>query len=238
MGGPKRGTLTSAGKRAWQWRGKDGSIEIVPRGTSAKCDGAFPVGRAELRSRAQYDVKRGGTKAFLVQSEFNESCHSEDEPACLRALVLRGKNKRYLSVAPIEGCAKPVAITPIRIFPGQPSAMVECAGSAGGDMYGHSLEVLHVIDGEWTSVVSVFTGYSSEQVGEREDCRFSPPGYIKVIRSGARPIIEILSVDVPTEGQRARLAWDGKHFVVQSKSAVDEDGLNKHVKLTCGHRGW
>lgn len=207
-----------AGKHAFVWhlktphQGRD--RVVVLKQPQKGCEGVFTVGRADLRVIAPIDPKRGGMKAFVVQNQPDAECKGDDEGGCERVLIMRDKARRYLSVLPIGQCEWAMSLTAVKLFPGQQSLLLECGFSGGGDMWGHSHQLVHAIDGELTSLLTVGTGYSTAEIGGRPNCRIGPNGGVKVTKRGTHPEIEVVTPDDlnPDEATRKTLRWDGTAF--------------------------
>lgn len=220
-------TIEDAGKNAFVWHltkplGTAKKV-VVLKTRSKGCEGVFTVGRADLRVIAPFDRKNGGMKAFVVQNQPDNECKGGDEGGCERVLILRDKTRRYLSVLPIGQCEWALSLTAVNVLPGQPSIMVECGFSGGGDMWGHSHQLVHVINGELTSVISAGTGYSSDETVEKPGCRVGPNGYVKVKKTGKAAEVEVYEPDA----ERVQtLRWDGKAFkqIAVMKRAEDTLG--------------
>ena len=227
-GAPTLGRIEDAGKNAfvWHFKAKTNGFDrvVVLKTLSEGCESVFTVGRADGRVIAPFDPKNGGMKAFVVQNQPDRECAGDDAGGCERALLLRDKNRKVLSVLPIGQCEYLVSLTAVQVLPGQPSIMVECGSSGGGDMLGHYHDLVHVIDGELTTIASASTGYSMENLGaedpSQEKCRKGPNGYIKVLRKGAKARIEEHD---PDEKLARILEWNGKTFKEVSRRKMESE---------------
>lgn len=225
-GNPPLGRIEDAGKHAFVWHftqkshGADRVVVLKTIGDG--CESVFAVGRADARVIAPFDPKNGGVKAFIVQNQRDAECLGDDAGGCERALLLRDKNRKYLSVLPLGQCEYLVAMSAVHVLPGQPSIMVECGFSGGGDMLGHTHQLIHVIDGQLTEIASASTGDSMENIGaedpSKEKCRHGPNGWIKVLRKGAKARIEAYE---PDEKRARTLEWDGKAFKEVSRRTLE-----------------
>ena len=209
------GRIEDAGANAfvWHFKKKSGGFDrvVVLKTLGEGCESVFTVGRADGRVIAPFDPKNGGMKAFVVQNQPDSECLGDDSGGCERALLLRDARRKILSVLPLGQCEHLVSLTAVQVLPGQPSIMVECGSSGGGDMLGHDHRLVHVVDGELKALAWAATGYSAEDFNYEGPltCRLGPNGFIRVLRTGAKAQIEMHE---PDEKRTQTLEWDGKAF--------------------------
>ena len=223
-GDPILGRIEDAGEHAfvWYFKKKIKGIDrvVVLKKLGEGCESVFTVGRADGRVIAPFDPKNGGVKAFVVQNQIYRECAGDDAGGCERALLLRDSDRKYLSVLPLGQCERLVSLTAVQVLPGQPSIMVECGFSGGGDMFWHVHHLVHVIDGQLTELISASTGDSVEDFNSvaPKICRYGPNGFIKVLRKGAKARVE---VHEPDEKTAVTMEWDGKAFKEVSRRVLE-----------------
>jgi hypothetical protein len=156
--------------------------------SNGKSCAAFSVNKVADRASGHFVAGMGPLKAVALNALF-----SENDEGFPYAVFLQGAAERPLTAALVEhGCGLAFRLRAMKLFPNQESVEVYCEESNAG--YGAARFIIHVFDGELMTLHQAYMGFGMPAAPDEKregDCSLHPGGWIKILRPGLRPVLQI-----------------------------------------------
>lgn len=188
-------------------------IFVGTRATADPCP-VFPIGRAAAGAYGDFLGDGRRLRAFVVMENAG-LCASK---ACTAAVVVRDDKKNFLAVGWTEQVCDAPEAKRVRIFDDRDSLELRCHTSIGVDTR-HAVLLFHATGRAFAPILVAQLGVATNE-GEPDDegnvelCTTPPSGFMRVVKRGAAPVIEVFEPgdeagDVPT-GNLVSYGYDAK----------------------------